>query len=603
MEGMDLGRALAVATSLAVQAGGALRGEFHRSGGPRGDGGHADVDADIEQRIRSELLREFEGTNYVGAQTGVHSNGASSPTWFVTANDSPRAFLRGFRSVAVSIGLVVDGEPVLGVVYAPFAPDDAGDLITWAQGEPVRRNGVAVSVEPLKNRLEPLDVVFVSHDADSNSQANATACAPARFRAIAGAAYRGALVAVGEGEAFVSLEGPVPWLLAGAHALLRAVGGELVGRDGRAMRYGGDGAGGLVVGAQPDVATALAARNWQDCVRPEARRRELRISLLEPNKRLTVDDSARLARAQGCLLGQVAGDALGALVEFQTADGIRLVYPEGVRELANGGPHGIAAGQPTDDSEMALVFARTLISRGGFDAFRMLDAYRAWGETKPFDIGFTVRRALAGRRDEHSQANGALMRISPLGIFGASLADDEIARIAREDALLTHPHPVCQDASAVYALAIAHAVRSGGTGKDVYAYARDWAHRNSVEIEVRTALENAQHGRPADFQQHMGWVLIALQEAFYELLHAHDLEEGVVRTVAAGGDTDTNAAITGALLGAVYGRDALPMQWRRAVLSCRTLGPRHDRPKALWAVDALWLAEALLGLGLEQARA
>ena len=68
-----------------------------------------------------------------------------------------------------------------------------------------------------------------------------------------------------------------------------------------------------------------------------------------------------------------------------------------------------------------------------------------------------------------------------------------------------------------------------------------------------------------------GWVKIALQNAFYELLHAPSLEEGVVATVRRGGDTDTNAAIAGALLGAVHGREAVPAQWRSMVLSCRPL--------------------------------
>ena len=68
-----------------------------------------------------------------------------------------------------------------------------------------------------------------------------------------------------------------------------------------------------------------------------------------------------LSRAQGCLLGQLAGDALGSLVEFQTPEQIRRAYPDGVRELADGGTWNTIAGQPTDDSEMALMLARMLV--------------------------------------------------------------------------------------------------------------------------------------------------------------------------------------------------------------------------------------------------
>ena len=72
----------------------------------------------------------------------------------------------------------------------------------------------------------------------------------------------------------------------------------------------------------------------------------------------------KTSRAQGCLLGQLAGDALGSLVEFQSPEEIHRSYPEGVRELADGGTWNTIAGQPTDDSEMALLLARMQTERG-----------------------------------------------------------------------------------------------------------------------------------------------------------------------------------------------------------------------------------------------
>ena len=107
-------------------------------------------------------------------------------------------------------------------------------------------------------------------------------------------------------------------------------------------------------------------------------------------------------------------------------------------------------------------------------------------------------------------------------------------------------------------------------------------------------------GRRRITRRSKGWVLIALQNAFYQVLHAPSLEEGVVQTVMASGDTDTNAAIAGALLGAVHGRDAIPPQWLQSVLSCRPLpksGSSHPRPIEFWPMDALRLAERLLVLG------
>jgi ADP-ribosylglycohydrolase len=93
-------------------------------------------------------------------------------------------------------------------------------------------------------------------------------------------------------------------------------------------------------------------------------------------------------------------------------------------------------------------------------------------------------------------------------------------------------------------------------------------------------------------------VLIAFRNAFWQLLHAPSLEEGIIDTVMRGGDTDTNAAICGALLGAVHGREAIPAQWLDTLLHCRPEsgrpGVQRPRPECYWPVDALELAQELL---------
>jgi ADP-ribosyl-[dinitrogen reductase] hydrolase len=128
---------------------------------------------------------------------------------------------------------------------------------------------------------------------------------------------------------------------------------------------------------------------------------------------------------------------------------------------------------------------------------------------------------------------------------------------------------------------------------------------HSVALEhcagtAREAIAAGAAGRPpADFLRQQGWVLIALQNAFYRLLHAPSLEEGIVATVNAGGDTDTNGAVAGALLGAAYGRAAIPARWILPVLACRAsieAGAPRPRPPVYWPEDALELAEALLYL-------
>jgi ADP-ribosylglycohydrolase len=153
---------------------------------------------------------------------------------------------------------------------------------------------------------------------------------------------------------------------------------------------------------------------------------------------------------------------------------------------------------------------------------------------------------------------------------------------------------------------VAHAVRTGAAPADLYDAACRWADEAVVDPAARACLRDAARANVEDFSSQMGWVKIALQNAFYQLLHARSLEAGVVDTVMRGGDTDTNAAVTGALLGAAYGEAAVPAQWREAVLNCRPEagrpGVRRPRPREYWPVDVLELADQLVALGEREAQ-
>ena len=317
-------------------------------------------------------------------------------------------------------------------------------------------------------------------------------------------------------------------------------------------------------------------------------------------RRNTLDEDAVLSRAQGCLLGQLAGDALGSLVEFETPEEIRRRYQAGVRELADGGTWDTLAGQPTDDSELALMLARTLVEHGRYDAEAVRRAYVFWLDSDPFDCGNTILAGLTGRPNSRSQANGALMRISPLGIFGTHRDPAQVMEWARQDAALTHPNEVCRQANALFAAAIAFAIRSGCEGREVYSQVSGLVDDTDVSPALQSAFAGAAESPAADYVQQQGWVLTAFRNAFWQLLHAPSLEESIVDTVMRGGDTDTNAAICGALLGAVHGRGAIPPQWVEVLLDCRPeagrVGVRHPRPEVFWPVDALQLAEKLIDL-------
>ena len=297
-------------------------------------------------------------------------------------------------------------------------------------------------------------------------------------------------------------------------------------------------------------------------------------------------DTKILSRAQGCLLGQLAGDSLGSLVEFRETEWIRAAYPDGVCELADGGTWDTLAGQPTDDSEMALSLARTIAEQGTYDPDEARKAYLFWYRSRPFDRGNTVRSGLQGHHDLDSQANGALMRISPLGIYGTHHDPAQVAEWARQDAALTHPHPVCLEANALFAMAIAYAIRTGCDGRSLYGRIVSWSEEMDVDETLLDTVIGASIAPPDDYFVLAGWVLVAFRNALWQLLHAANLEEALVDTVMRGGDTDTNAAICGALLGSVAGRDAIPAQWSECLRNCRPAkgraGVYQPRPERFW---------------------
>lgn len=606
MNKLNLESELQLAIELARKSGEMLRAEFHRPQGPRADGpAKAPIDLEIEQLIRVQIEARFPHDAIVGEEMSSTSPKGARRTWYLDPHDGTRAFLRGERGSAVSIALVVDAEPVLGVVYAPTAPDDGGDMISWAKGTPLLRNGVAVERLPLPGSLTSAHIIAMNTDAVKDPQGSAAIAAPARFISRASIAYRLALVAVGEADAAVSLSGPTHYDVAAGHALLRAVGGELVDARGKVFTYGARGTGNTdVFGAHPNAAVALAGA-WQ---RPRTRRPRDDVSELaaryphvvgEPGCKCA--DAGVLARAQGALLGQVAGDALGQLVEFRSRAEIARSHPGGVRDLVDGGTWGTIAGQPTDDSEMAFIMARSIVRESRYDPDHARTAYVDWLHSKPFDVGTTTRRGLTGTPDGTSEANGSLMRLSPLAVHLWRQEPEVVAVTVAEDARITHPSEACVDAAVVFAMAIGTAVREGPSPLALYQRVATWVRkRDDLHEGVRAIFALDDVAPVVDFSHHSGWVLLALRNAFHQLLHASSFEEALVSTASQGGDADTTSAIAGALLGAVHGRDAVPLRWRRLVLSCRPgldEHARHRRPSPFWPDDLMHLAERLVSLG------
>lgn len=314
-----------------------------------------------------------------------------------------------------------------------------------------------------------------------------------------------------------------------------------------------------------------------------------------------------LRRARGCLVGQAAGDALGSLVEFHSSEQIARIYPDGVREMDCSPVFNTLPGQPTDDTEMAFALARSILSNGDYRTDWALQSYINWIESHPFDCGTTISSGLNGNPNPHSKANGALMRISPLAIFGAFLPSEKVSQYAKHDAFITHPNEVCQQCNSVYCVGIASAIRHGFSAEDTYKIIFNHAHEIGADSSVIDVIKASREHPPNNFTHQSGYVLLAFQNALYWLLQSNtNLETAVINTIGSGGDTDTNAAICGALLGSVHGLDAIPQRWIDALISCKPSekdsNVQQPRPRDYWPVDILNLADQLIMLGAEVAR-
>ncbi|MBP3730186.1 MAG: ADP-ribosylglycohydrolase family protein [Mailhella sp.] len=305
-------------------------------------------------------------------------------------------------------------------------------------------------------------------------------------------------------------------------------------------------------------------------------------------------------KSRGCLVGQLVGDALGSQAEFLSSRQIIKFFPDGLREISISCSWDTLPGQITDDSEMALALARTLIKTKKYDQQATRRAYLEWLRSDPFDCGNTVRSALHGKPNPYSQANGALMRISPLGIWGIHQDRKTVWQAAKEDALLTHIHPICQQVNQIFVTLIVEAICSKKNGVDLYKdlclhpenYCSD-----PFLPEVEVCIEKAETDKPVLDSAKNGWVLLAFQNALYQLNHARTFEQALVDSVMGGGDTDTNGAICGALMGAVFGYESIPEAWSSKVLNCKpdkAHNAKYPRPKYFWATDALTIVDVLM---------
>ena len=311
-------------------------------------------------------------------------------------------------------------------------------------------------------------------------------------------------------------------------------------------------------------------------------------------------------RARGLMTGIAVGNLLGIALEGKPRSVVSARHPDGVKDIT------AASGFPDDDDlAQSIVIAKAAIA-GPLDVDDLGRRFWVWAEANGAGMGGLTRRALslyggdypqrlarnrrAGDVREphgltiaeasekawggHRAGNGALMRCAPLAIRWR----DDPVRLVRESvvsAVPTHWDARCGWSCALANLAAASALNGDSrSASDLLELATEgvklardelaeYGYVPEVPRAVVDAVESAVACRDVDTLhlegRNMGFTLLTLQATLACYWHAESFEAGLRAIVEAGGDTDTNGAAAGAVLGARFSHGTIPTRWWRRV--------------------------------------
>jgi len=242
--------------------------------------------------------------------------------------------------------------------------------------------------------------------------------------------------------------------------------------------------------------------------------------------------------------------------------------------MTGGGPW--LPGEWTDDTAMALCLAESILGTRGdgalFDEDDLVGRYAALAASGPKDIGITCSTALRGtptaaaareragdlhERTGRTAGNGTVMRAVPIAIAAADAG--QATEAARADATLTH----FDGAAAAASAALVAALRRPQQLLAAASAEAEGDGRLACALALVDARDEAGLRALAADADGTAWATLAV--GLWAACVVDDYAEGVAFAISLGGDTDTNAAVAGALLAARHGAEAIPAAWREGL--------------------------------------
>ena len=313
------------------------------------------------------------------------------------------------------------------------------------------------------------------------------------------------------------------------------------------------------------------------------------------------DAEALADRARGVMMGLAAGNLLGLRARGQSHQRIASKYPYGIRDID---PRQL--GMPMDDAlAQAIELSEAMLDQG--DPVRQF-ARRliSWRHENGRGMGQTTKQSIAqledGMEPPHAAyavyqakgrtaSNGGILRCAPVAVCRRG-EPEMLTRVSADTCAVTHYSPLSQWSCVLLNTVVAMLLDGREPDlQNLLAAAESDGCPDLLEAGRQagidtTVLQRATTGRAAperadwlmdNNQSAKSHTILTLQVGLWASTAQLDLEESLVAVVSAGGDTDTNGAVAGAVLGARYGAAAIPLRWTTYIARKERLADLADR--------------------------
>lgn len=264
------------------------------------------------------------------------------------------------------------------------------------------------------------------------------------------------------------------------------------------------------------------------------------------------------------LIGLHCGDSLGATLEFGPPQKDMFSH----REIIGNGPFNWTPGAATDDTDLMLMVLKSIENTNSFSFEKLKKQLITWYDSKPLDIGNTTKKGIenlklnlplkdCGYKHPTQFGNGSLMRCAPLALYQGV----DMNEVVITQCLMTHGHEICVKVDLFYIhllrdLLSEQIFNQSGLIRFISSNSfLDITQKNQLLSDLDTPWEHLK--TPGDALGTLSAGLWALNQSFSNLTPS----EAVIAVANRGDDSDTCAAVAGALIGARYGESVFLDNW------------------------------------------